>query len=54
MLFGIATLEAAGNLVAPEAGAVKLEWLVIWLIGLAAVTLLWRHPARAFFRGTPA
>jgi hypothetical protein len=53
VLFGIATVQGGlSNLVAPEATPVKIFWLVIWLIGLAAVVFLWRGSSSAFFKGT--
>ncbi len=52
MLFGVATMDALGNLVVPEATLVKIFWFVIWLIGLGTVVFLWRGSSSAFFRGT--
>src|SRR6266511_4105051 len=54
VLFGIATMDALGNLVVPEAALVKIFWFVIWLIGLGTVVFLWRGSSSAFFRGTRA
>jgi hypothetical protein len=51
-LFGIATLDAVGNLAVPEAALAKIFWFVIWLIGLGAVVFLWRGSSSAFFKGT--
>ncbi len=52
VLFGVATMDALGNLVVPEATLVKIFWFVIWLIGLGTVVFLWRGSSSAFFRGT--
>ncbi len=52
VLFGIATVEGLSNLVVPEAALVKTFWLVIWLIGLAAVVFLWQGSSSAFITGT--
>jgi hypothetical protein len=51
VLFGVATVEAFGSLVVPEAALVKIFWLLTWLIGLGAVVLLWQRGSRAFFAG---
>jgi hypothetical protein len=51
VLFGIATVEGLGSLVAPEAVLVKSFWLIIWLVGLGAVVLLWQGSSSAFFTG---
>jgi hypothetical protein len=52
VLFGLATLHLAGN-----KGVVQVVVAVLsWLVGLAAVWLLWRPASSAFFKGliTPA
>jgi hypothetical protein len=54
VLFAIATVEAFGSLVVPEAALVKIFWLPIWLIGLATVVLLWQRSSSAFFTGAPS
>jgi len=51
VLFGLATLDVLGNLSAPQAVAAKVFGAVVWLLGLAAVVLLWRGPSSAFFHG---
>ena len=51
VLFAIATIDVIGAALAPEAGLVKIWVLVIWLIGLAAVVLLWRRSSTEFFQG---
>jgi hypothetical protein len=52
VLFGIATVEAFGSLLVPEAALVKVFWFVVWLIGVAAVVYLWQRSSSAFFTGT--
>jgi hypothetical protein len=52
VLFGIATVEAFGSLLVPEAALVKVFWFVVWLIGVAAVVHLWQRSSSAFFTGT--
>lgn len=51
MLFGLATLDVLGNLTAPQAALAKVFGVVVWLLGLAAVVLLWRGPSSTFFHG---
>jgi hypothetical protein len=51
VLFAIATIDTVGAAIAPEAGLVKLWIAVIWLLGLAAVVLLWRRSSTDFFQG---
>ena len=50
VLFGINTMGVLGGLNAPLAAPAKLVALVVWLVGLAAVTLLWRGTSSAFFK----
>jgi hypothetical protein len=55
VLFGIATVQGGPSiLVVPAAALVKIFWLVVWLVGLAAVTLLWRGTSSAFFKAIPS
>jgi hypothetical protein len=54
VFFGINTVGVLGGLTIPLAAPVKIFALVVWLVGLAAVTLLWRGRSSAFFRGTPS
>jgi len=54
VLFGIDTVAVLSGLNLPLAAPVKLFAFAVWLVGLAAVTLLWRGTSSAFFRGTPA
>jgi hypothetical protein len=52
VLFGIATVQGAPSiLVVPAAALVKVFWLVIWMVGLAAVVYLWQGSSSAFFAG---
>ena len=37
------------SLAAPLAAAVKIWGVVVWLVGLAAVVLLWQRPSTQFF-----
>jgi hypothetical protein len=52
VLFGFATLDAIGIQVVPLSVALKIYTLLVWLIGLAAVILLWRRSSTAFFKET--
>jgi hypothetical protein len=52
VFFAIATIDALTALVIPFAIGVKIVELVVWLIGLAAVILLWRRSSNAYFKGT--
>jgi hypothetical protein len=54
VLFGIDTLQVLGGLTVPLAVPVKVFALVVWLLGLAAVTFLWRGTSSAFFKATPS
>jgi hypothetical protein len=54
VLFGLDTVGVLGGLTIPIATPVKIFALVVWLVGLAAVTLLWRGTSSAFFKGTPS
>jgi hypothetical protein len=42
------------GLTIPFAAPAKLVALVVWLVGLAAVTLLWRGTSSAFLKATPS
>jgi hypothetical protein len=54
VLFGINTVQVLGGLPIPVAAPAKLVALVVWLLGLAAVTLLWQGASSAFFTGAPS
>jgi hypothetical protein len=49
VFFAIATIDTIVGLTAPLAGAVKIWGVVVWLVGLAAVVLLWQRPSTEFF-----
>jgi hypothetical protein len=49
VFFGIATIDTIVGLTAPLAGAVKIWGVVVWLVGLAAVVLLWQRPSTEYF-----
>jgi hypothetical protein len=53
VLFAIATIDTIVGLTAPLAGAVKLWGVLVWLVGLAAVVLLWQRPSSEFFTASP-
>jgi hypothetical protein len=53
VLFAIDTLSVALGTSAVSSGtAPRIYGLVVWLIGLAAVILLWQRPSSAYFKGT--
>jgi hypothetical protein len=54
VFFGIDTAGVLGGLPIPFAAPVKIFAFVVWLIGLAAVTFLWRGTSSAFFKATPS
>jgi hypothetical protein len=49
VLFAVVTIDTIVGLTAPLAGAVKIWGVVVWLVGLAAVVLLWQPPSTQFF-----
>jgi len=49
VLFGINTVGVLGGLAVPVAAPVKIFAFVVWLLGLAAVTLLWQGSSSACF-----
>ena len=49
VFFAIATIDTIVGLTAPLAAAVKIWGVVVWLVGLAAVVLLWQRPSTEFF-----
>jgi hypothetical protein len=53
VLFAIDTLNVAAGAAAPGGGVSRIYGLVIWLIGLAAIILLWQRPSSEYFRNTP-
>jgi hypothetical protein len=52
VLFGIDTVGVLGGLTIPIAAPVKILAFVVWLVGLGAVTFLWRGTSSAFFKAT--
>lgn len=55
VLFGIETLSVvAGAAAVASGGAARLYGIVVWLIGLAAVILLWQRQSTAYFKGASA
>ena len=56
VLFGIDTINVAAGAAgggAPGGGATRIYGIVVWLIGLAAIILLWQRPSSDYFRNTP-
>jgi hypothetical protein len=53
VLFGIDTLSVLAGAVA-SAGAARIYGIVVWLIGLAAVILLWQRQSTAYFKSSSA
>jgi hypothetical protein len=53
-LFVVATIDAFGTVLAPEAVLVRVFFLLVWLIGLTAVVLLWQRGSRTFFQASPS
>lgn len=53
VLFALATVDAIAVLAVPAATALKIYAPLVWLIGLAAVVLLWQRSSTAFFKATP-
>ena len=49
-LFGLATLKLIGVFSEPKTALGLIFWAPTWLIGLAAVFLLWRPDASTFFK----
>jgi hypothetical protein len=54
VLFGIDTISVfAGAAAGPGGGATRIYSILVWLIGLAAVILLWQRASSDYFRGAP-
>jgi len=53
VFFGIDTISLIGSAATPGGGASRIYGIVVWVIGLAAVILLWRRESTAFFKGAP-
>ena len=55
VLFGIETISVlAGAAAVASGGAVRIFGIIVWLIGLAAIILLWQRPSTQYFKGTPS
>jgi hypothetical protein len=51
VLFGIDTISViAGSAAVASGGATRIYGIVVWLIGLAAIILLWQRPSTAYFK----
>jgi hypothetical protein len=53
VLFAIDTLSLVAGAAVPGGGTSRIYGIVIWLIGLAAIVLLWQRSSSDYFRGTP-
>lgn len=56
VLFAIDTISVLAGAAAAgvaSGGAVRIYGVVVWLIGLAAIILLWQRQSTAFFKSTP-
>jgi hypothetical protein len=57
VLFGIDTISAltalGGATTVSGGGPTRIYGLVVWLIGLAAIILLWQRASSDYFRGAP-
>jgi hypothetical protein len=53
VLFAIDTLSLVAGAAVPGGGTTRIYGIVIWLIGLAAIVLLWQRSSSDYFRGTP-
>ncbi len=54
VLFAIGTVDTLAGMSQPIAGLVKIWAIVVWLVGLAAIVLLWRRSSAVFFKAVPA
>jgi hypothetical protein len=50
VLFGIDTLLQIVGGAVPSGGGARIYAILIWLIGLAAIVLLWQRPSTEYFR----
>lgn len=54
VLFAIDTISVvAGAAAVPGGGATRIYGLIVWLIGLAAIILLWQRASSAYFKSAP-
>ena len=55
VLFGIDTISVlAGAAAVASGGATRIYGIVVWLVGLAAIILLWQRQSTAYFKGAPS
>ena len=54
VLFAIDTISVfAGAATVPGGGATRIYSILVWIIGLAAVILLWQRASSDYFKGAP-
>ena len=54
VLFAIDTVSVfAGAAAGPGGGATRIYSILVWIIGLAAVILLWQRASSDYFKGAP-
>ncbi len=54
MLLAFDTLNVvAGAAAVPGGGATRIYGLIVWLIGLAAIILLWQRASSVYFKPAP-
>lgn len=55
VLFGIDTISVlAGAAAVASGGATRIYGIIVWLIGLAAIIMLWQRPSTQYFKGAAA
>jgi hypothetical protein len=52
VFFALATVNTFAGLATPIASVLKIWGVVVWLVGLAAVVLLWQRGSTAYFKHT--
>jgi hypothetical protein len=52
VLFAIQTINLAASAAVPAASTARIYGIVVWLIGLAAIVLLWQRPSSDYFGST--
>jgi hypothetical protein len=57
LLFGVDTLSLIADINGASAlsgtAATRIYGIIVWLIGLAAIILLWQRTSSDYFRGSP-
>jgi hypothetical protein len=53
VLFAIDTINVLAGAAVPGGGATRIYGIVVWLVGLAAIVLLWQRSSSDYFRRTP-